>query len=170
VYTRRTRARARARAREKQEGEREKRKGARGDAGRENPLAQITRLGLLFIVGNFCFHREGASDRRSKDDLCAERSRILARARARASESESESESERERAYERASTVQGSRFKFLPASRGSNATAPRDDANHARQSLVRVIISRREIITRTREKKKTRKRNIVRSIDRFGRT
>jgi len=48
----------------------------RRETGRENPLPQITRLGLLFIVGNFCFHREGASDRRSKDDLCAGRSRI----------------------------------------------------------------------------------------------
>lgn len=42
-----------------------------GEVQRENPLPQITRLGLLFIVGNFCSHREGASDRRSKNDLCA---------------------------------------------------------------------------------------------------
>jgi len=105
------------------------RRGKERETGRENPLAQITRLGLLFIVGNFCFHREGASDRRSKDDLCAERSRIRARERER------ERERETEARIRRASTVQGSRLKFLPASRGSNATAPRDDSRESRATI-----------------------------------
>lgn len=42
-----------------------------GEVQRENPLPQITRLGLLFIVGNFCSHREGASDRRDRRMICA---------------------------------------------------------------------------------------------------
>lgn len=42
-----------------------------GEVQRENPLPQITRLGLLFIVGNFCSHREDASDRRDRRMICA---------------------------------------------------------------------------------------------------
>lgn len=38
----------------------------------EKPLPQITRLVLLFIAGNFCFHEEShLLARRSKHDLCS---------------------------------------------------------------------------------------------------
>jgi len=116
VYTRRTRG---------ERGGRSRKECERRGKKRENPLAQITRLGLLFIVGNFCFHREAsASDRRSKDDLCAERSQI-------------ERERERGGSTRRASTAQESQFKFLPASRESNAAATRqsrrDNNAHERE-------------------------------------
>lgn len=44
----------------------------RGKRGTEKPLPQITRLVLLFIAGNFCFHEEShLLARRSKHDLCS---------------------------------------------------------------------------------------------------